>query len=68
MIYASRFGKIDAVRELIKNNADVNIYADDGTTPILAACIDGHSDVVKELIKANADINRADNVGYNPLI
>ena len=36
----------------------------DGTTPLWAACQDGHLQVVKYLIEAKADVNYPDKVVY----
>ena len=48
---ACEFGRTSVVLFLLKEfNADINIPADNGLTPLLVACSNGHIDVVKLLL------------------
>jgi len=40
------------VRQLLESKAAVNQVVEDGTTPLSAACRNGHSDVVHDMIRA----------------
>ena len=40
----------------------------DGGTPLIVACQEGHTEVVTTLLAANADVNKADNYGATPLM
>ena len=53
---------------MLAANADVNQAANDGTTPLYAACGgNGRAEVVTALLAENADVNKADNEGNTPL-
>eukprot|EP00629_Pelagomonadales_sp_RCC1024_P003429 CAMPEP_0119266010 /NCGR_PEP_ID=MMETSP1329-20130426/4639_1 /TAXON_ID=114041 /ORGANISM="Genus nov. species nov., Strain RCC1024" /LENGTH=274 /DNA_ID=CAMNT_0007265871 /DNA_START=12 /DNA_END=834 /DNA_ORIENTATION=+ len=47
-------GCTDFVRELLDHNADINRIADDGETPLSAACEKGQEDVVRLLLERGA--------------
>ena len=68
LIYAARDGQIDAVRALIESRVNVNqASADEKTTPLVMAIMNGHLDVAKVLLDHGADPN-LDNVwGLTPL-
>ncbi|KAH0367740.1 purine and uridine phosphorylase, partial [Aureobasidium melanogenum] len=64
---ASRAGRTEVVRVLIKGGALVNLQEDDGdTTALFAASEEGHADVVKVLLANNADPNLYSR-GWSPL-
>jgi ankyrin repeat protein len=48
-----------AVAALLADGADVNEPTADGETPLVVACILGHTEVVTTLLAANADANQA---------
>lgn len=50
-------GKIDAVRYLLNEGADVNAREKFGGTPLTEAAFHGHLNVVNELLFHNADVN-----------
>ena len=68
LIYAARDGQIDAVRALLESRVNVNQpSADEKTTPLVMAIMNGHLDVAKVLLDHGADPN-LDNVwGLTPL-
>ena len=46
------------VRQLIKEDCDVNTRSDEfGTTPLMEAAWGGHDQVVENLIREGADVN-----------
>lgn len=51
LFYAARFGKLNAVKNLIKAGGDPNIPDVDGSSPIHEAVERCHHDVVKVLLK-----------------
>ena len=55
------------VQILLKEGADVNLARENGSTPLNAAAINGHSEVVKLLIEAGADVNKPNKYGETPL-
>ena len=53
---ACEFGRTSVVLFFLKEfNADINICADNGLTPLLVACFKGHIDVVKLLLCWKSD-------------
>ena len=68
LIVGSHFARKKAVELLLKANANINIQAENGITPLYAASSNGHSDIVSVLLKANADPNIQVNDGATPLI
>ncbi|XP_065163184.1 ankyrin repeat domain-containing protein 50-like isoform X2 [Atheta coriaria] len=54
---ASLRGHLKIVQELLRNNADVNVVNEYGSTALMTASMKGHHDVVQELIKNNEDVN-----------
>lgn len=45
------------MKELIKNGANVNITATNGSTPLFWAAQRGHFEIVEELVNQGADLN-----------
>lgn len=62
---AIRNGYLSAVKELLKNDAVVNMISNE-KTPLITACFGGHLNVVKELVEAGADVN-LETQGNTPL-
>lgn len=62
---AIRNGYLSAVKELLKNDAVVNMISNK-KTPLITACFGGHLNVVKELVEAGADVN-LETQGNTPL-
>ena len=54
---ASQTGHKEIVKELLTNNADVNVVTNDGQTPLIIASKKGHFEIVDLLIKMGAEIN-----------
>jgi ankyrin repeat protein len=67
--YASAYGHVDIVRELLSHNAhgnrtNVNEKDNYGNTPLHGSdCIE----IIRELINHNAHVNEKDNKGWTPL-
>jgi len=55
------WNKIELVKFLIDREADVNIAAADGNTPLMAACREGNLAIVKLLISAGANTEPVNN-------
>lgn len=54
LIRMSYLGKLDSVKFLIENGADINIVSENGTTAIMYAFQNGHIDIVKYLLDKGA--------------
>jgi ankyrin repeat protein len=62
---ASAVGKFDVVAHLIYTHPDaVNMYADDGFTPLGLACYFGQFEVARYLVLKGADVNLPSNNGF----
>jgi ankyrin repeat protein len=48
--WASRWGHVQVVKELLDHGADIDAKDEGGGTPLLYACLNGHLAVVVELI------------------
>jgi len=55
LIYASGAGHQNVVDLLIKENAKVNVQANDGHTALMVAALKGRLDVVVDLLNVGAD-------------
>lgn len=63
---ASAAGKFDVVAHLIYNHPEaVNLYADDGFTPLGLACYFGQFEVARYLVLKGADVNLPSNNGFS---
>jgi len=63
---AAAAGKFDVVAHLVFNHPDaVNLYADDGFTPLGLACYFGQFEVARYLVLKGADVNQPSNNGFN---
>ena len=57
LFLAASEGKLDVVRYLLDEGANVNARESSGSTPLAEAAYYGHVDVIKELLLRGADIN-----------
>ena len=64
---ASGGGRIEEVRMLIKEGADVNAKNYNDETPLYWACGGGAVEIVKALLEAGADLYAKTEDGYTPL-
>jgi ankyrin repeat protein len=63
---AAAAGKFDVVAHLVFNHPDdINLYADDGFTPLGLACYFGQFEVARYLVLKGADVNLPSNNGFN---
>jgi ankyrin repeat protein len=60
-------GRVDAVRLLLDEGAEVDRASKKGWTPLYVACGKGHVAVARLLLAKGADVNRADKNGATPL-
>jgi ankyrin repeat protein len=56
-------GHCDVVKCLISSGADINLFDNQGQSPLFLASMSGHGDVVKCLVSSGAEINLCDNQG-----
>jgi ankyrin repeat protein len=68
LLFASKYGELDDIKELIVKKVDVNYKDSAGTTALMKACLNGHSDIVNYLILKGADIKMKDNNGYTAMV
>jgi ankyrin repeat protein len=57
LFLAAGEGRLNAVRYLLDEGADVNLRGRDGTTALTEATFYGHQPVIKELLMRGADVN-----------
>ena len=57
LFLAASEGRLDAVRYLLDQGANVNAKDDRGRTPLTEAAFYGNASVIKELILRGADVN-----------
>jgi ankyrin repeat protein len=65
---AARGDDLTAVRNLIKEHADVNTPANDGSTALLWAAFRSDAEMVKALLAAGASVDAANHYGVTPLL
>ncbi len=65
---AAKADDLAAVRNLIKDHADVNAVANDGSTALLWAAYRGDVDMTKALIAAGANVDAENHYGVTPLL
>jgi ankyrin repeat protein len=64
---AANTGNIEAVKQHLAANADVNVKGIGGMTPLHRAAREGHKEVSELLITNSADVNAKDKTGRTPL-
>src|SRR5580658_133326 len=65
---AAEASDLAAVRKLIKEHADVNAAANDGSTALLWAAFHSDVDMTKALLAAGASVDAANHYGVTPLL
>jgi ankyrin repeat protein len=65
---AAKADDLPAVRKLIKERADVNAAANDGSTALLWAAYRSNAEMTKELLAAGARADAANHYGVTPLL
>jgi ankyrin repeat protein len=65
---AGRADDLPAVRKLIKERADVNAAANDGSTALLWAAYHSNAEMAKALLAAGAAVDAANHYGVTPLL
>jgi len=65
---AAKADNLVTVRRLIKEHADVNLPANDGSTALLWASFHSNMDMVKELLAGGALVDAANRYGVTPLL
>jgi uncharacterized protein len=67
LIFATREGKLDAVKALVEAKADVNQTAADKSSALTVAVLNGNYEIATYLLDKGADPNIANDKGWNPL-
>ena len=65
---AARADDLTAVRKLIKEHADVNTAANDGSSALLWAAYRSNAEMTKTLLAAGAAVDAANHYGVTPLL
>jgi ankyrin repeat protein len=65
---AARADDLSSVRKLIKEHADVNAPANDGSTALLWAAYHANTEATKALLAAGAAVDAANHYGVTPLL
>ena len=65
---AAKADDLPAVRKLIKEHADVNAAANDGSTALLWAAYRSNAEMTKALLAAGAAVDAANHYGVTPLL
>ena len=68
MADAARVGDLPEVRKLIKEHADVNALANDGSSALLWAAYHSDAEMTKALLAAGARVDAANQYGVTPLL
>jgi ankyrin repeat protein len=63
LFLAAGEGRLNAVRYLLDEGADVNMRGQSGNTALTEATYYGHAPVIKELLMRGADVNTISSVG-----
>ncbi|MDC0065215.1 ankyrin repeat domain-containing protein [Verrucomicrobia bacterium] len=64
---AANTGNIEAVKQHLADDVDVNVTADDGFTALHFAAIEGHKEIAELLIATGADLNAKGDDGITPI-
>jgi len=59
--------RVDVVRLLVRHGADLNVYDDDGQTPLHIACRHNNVQVLHELVSGGADLRSVDHLGRSAI-
>jgi ankyrin repeat protein len=68
LMFASNFGYVDMIDELLDRGADPNTVQADGATALMLAAQAGQSEAVEKLIRRGADVNRRHRDGRTALM
>jgi TonB family protein len=68
ILKAAQFNRLQVVKILVENGADVDFVDKFGNTPLMIASQKGYVDLAEYLIEYNADVNAKTLIGYTPLL
>ncbi|CAL4065188.1 unnamed protein product, partial [Meganyctiphanes norvegica] len=68
LMWASSYGQLPTVRQLLQHRAAVDIEGEDGETALLLACANGHHECVKMLLSCGANPNHIDHISNSGLM
>lgn len=64
-----KYNNINEIKELLKNNSDINMKDNQGNTPLHLACIQRKNDIVQFLLKQeNINVNLQNNNNFTALM
>ncbi len=68
ILLAAKFGDLDAVKKLLKRDADSAVRDHQGNTALHLAILQEHAPVALDLIESGININLQNNIGQTPLM
>jgi ankyrin repeat protein len=68
VLTAASWGRVDALRQILRAKADISGNSEWEISPLVSACQHGHLRAVKLLIEHEADVNQIDRQGNDPLM
>jgi len=68
VVDAAKADNLTAVRKLVKEHADVNAPANDGSSALLWAAYHSNAEMTKDLLTAGATVDTANHYGVTPLL
>ena len=68
LMFASQYGKLECVQELVRLGADVNLQNKGGSTALMFASQYGNLECIQELVRLGADVNLQNEDGYTALM
>lgn len=67
LLHMAQEGDVQAMNDLLAQQANVNARTGDGWTPLMFAIINGHTEAARLLLKRDADVDAENNKGWTAL-
>ena len=68
LMIASLNGKLEVVKLLLKNGAQVDLQDGGGWSALMCASVEGHAEVTKVLLEKGAQVDLKNNIGWSALM